>query len=86
MVRKLGIKPLVQRTCQGCFFRCECQLRSTFEVLVGNVELPRAGGLQFSQSRHVLTMDVTRTREVSLQELRLDLLQMLPNPRHLISV
>lgn len=45
MVRKLGIKPLVQRTYQGRFFRCVCQLRSTFEVLVGNVELPRAGGL-----------------------------------------
>ncbi|MNS92414.1 hypothetical protein D3C72_1265510 [compost metagenome] len=86
MVRKLGIKPLMQRTCQGRFFRFVRQLRAPFDVLVGNVDLPWAGFLQLSQSWHALTMNVARAREVPFQELRLDFLQMLPNPRHLISV
>jgi hypothetical protein len=45
MIRKLGIKPLMQRTYQMRIVRFVRQLRSAFDVLVGNLELPRAGFL-----------------------------------------
>ena len=83
MVGELGIEPLVYCCNQRRIRRLVNQFTAICDLFINNGDMPGGCGSKLGKPRHILTVDVGRSREITFKELLADIFQMLAHQPYL---